>query len=65
MCLSYQGAHNTVNRICEDHDVEVQMWADNLLPVIDEPSSLVSNIVLLKHAVCAYMLNVLATSKHH
>ena len=42
MCLSYQGAYNTVNRICEDRDVEVQMWADNLLPVIDEPSSTVS-----------------------
>ena len=34
VCLSYQGTLNTVERISEDHQVEVQMWADELLPVV-------------------------------
>lgn len=42
VCLSYQGTLNTVENISEDHQVEVQMWQDELLPVVEKTSNPVS-----------------------
>ena len=44
VCLSYQGTLKTIERISEDHDIEVQMWSDELLPVVDQSSQSVSNL---------------------
>ena len=30
ICLSYQGTLNLVEKLCQDHDVEVQFWADEI-----------------------------------
>ena len=46
VCMSYQGTLKTIERISEDHDVEVQMWSDELLPVVDGCSQSVRNIAL-------------------
>ena len=31
VCMSYQTTLNIVEKISEDHDVEVQFWGDNLI----------------------------------
>ena len=28
--MSYQGSLNLVEKLCQDHDVEVQFWADEI-----------------------------------
>ena len=40
--MSHMGTINIVNKISEDHDVEVQMWCHELLPLIKKPAQDVS-----------------------
>ena len=28
VCLSFQGTMNIIDKISEDHDIDVQLWAD-------------------------------------
>ncbi len=37
VCMSYQGTMNIVEKISEDHDVEVEIWADELVKLIKKP----------------------------
>ena len=30
ICMSYQGTLNLIEKISEDHDVEVQYWCDQI-----------------------------------
>ena len=30
ICMSYQGSLDIVNKMCEQHDVEVQFWKEEL-----------------------------------
>ena len=42
VCLSHRGTMNIVENISQDHDVEVQMWCDELVSLIKEPAKDVS-----------------------
>lgn len=42
VCLSHVGTMKIVNKISQDHDVEVQMWCHELVPLI--PKMLVMTI---------------------
>ena len=46
VCMSYQTTLNIVEKISQDHDVEVQIWADELANLIEKPSS-VSIIIVV------------------
>jgi len=37
ICMSYQTTLNILDRISEDHDVEVQFWSDELKKCIEKP----------------------------
>ena len=39
VCLSYSGTLNIVSNVCADHDVEVQLWTDDLVKNIYFPVS--------------------------
>ena len=47
VCMSYQGTMNIVEKISEDHDIEVQEWADELVNLIEKPSQDVSVLLLV------------------
>ena len=32
VCLSYSGTMKIIGNISEDHDIDVQMWSDELVP---------------------------------
>ena len=36
VCMSYPGTLKMVEKLCEDHDVEVQFWCDDLKRNLDE-----------------------------
>lgn len=38
VCLSYQGTMNIIDQISADHDIDVQLWADELVDRIRKPS---------------------------
>ena len=38
VCMSYQGTLNLIDTISEDHDIDIQIWADELKPLI-QPSN--------------------------
>ena len=40
--MSYQGTMNVVKKISDDHDVEVEIWADELANLIQKPPQEVS-----------------------
>ena len=40
--MSCQGTMNIVEKNSEDHDIEVQEWADELVNLIEKPSQDVS-----------------------
>ena len=42
ICMSYQGTMNIVEKISQDHDMEVQIWADELVDLIEKPPQEVS-----------------------
>ena len=42
VCLSYQGTMNIIDQISADHDIDVQLWADELVDRIRKPSEDVS-----------------------
>ena len=44
--MSYQGTINIVEKISEDHDIQVQEWADELVHLIEKPSQDVSALFL-------------------
>ena len=46
VCMSYQTTLNIVEKISQDHDMEVQIWADELANLIEKPSS-VSIIIMV------------------
>ena len=46
VCMSYQTTLNIVEKISQDHDVEVQIWADELANLIEKPTS-VSIIIVV------------------
>lgn len=45
--MSYQGTMNIVEKISEDHDIEVQEWTDELVNLIEKPSQDVSVLLLV------------------
>ena len=42
VCLSFQGTVNIIDKLSEDHDIEVQMWSDELLKEMKRPTQDVS-----------------------
>lgn len=42
VCLTYQRTMDIVKLVSQDHDMEVQMWADELIKQIEKPSKTVS-----------------------
>ncbi len=47
VCMSYYGTLKVVDRLCEDHDIEVEFWGDELKTKLDERT--VSFILKLYH----------------
>ena len=39
VCLTHEGTINIVNKLSEDHDVEVQYWCDELTSLIEKPAT--------------------------
>ena len=37
LCLSHKGTMNIIENISQDHDIDVQMWCDELVPLIKKP----------------------------
>ena len=42
ICMSYQQTLRTLDKISEDHDVQVQVWAEELTKRIEKPPERVS-----------------------
>ena len=42
VCLSFQGTVNIIEKLSEDHAIEVQIWTDELLKEIKIPTQEVS-----------------------
>ena len=40
VCLSYSGTMKIIGNISEDHDIDVQMWSDELVPKPQEKVSI-------------------------
>ena len=40
VCLSYSGTMKIIGNISEDHDIDVQMWSDELVPKPPEEVSI-------------------------
>lgn len=47
--LSHMGAMKIVKKISQDHDVEVQVWCDELARLIRKPVPDVSQLCILVH----------------
>ena len=42
VCMTYQGTLNIIDRLCEDHDIQVLFWGDELKSKLNERESAVS-----------------------
>lgn len=58
VCLSYNGTLKVVDRLCEDHDIEVMFWNDELKSKLDERT--VSSASVLQGITVLIMVLILA-----
>ena len=42
VCVSYEGTLKIINKLCEDHDIQVFFWGDELKSKLNERESTVS-----------------------
>lgn len=55
VCVSYEGTLKTIDRLCEDHDIQVLLWGDELNSKLHEKESTVSpDLYCMKKLVYAY-----------
>ena len=40
LCLTYKGTLKVVDRLCEDYDVRVQFWSEDLQKLIENEVSI-------------------------
>ena len=55
VCMTYEGTLKIINRLCEDHDIQVLFWGDELKSKLNERESTVSpHLYCMKKLVYAY-----------
>ena len=57
VCLSYSGTMKIIGNISSDHDIDVQMWSDELVPKPPEEVSITGYIrsIILSPSRCVML----------
>ena len=55
VCMSYQQTLRLIDKLSEDHDVNVKFWAEELTDPIDKPLERVS-FYIYSINICSYLL---------